>query len=608
MRPTAPCFALEIPAHFAGRVSAATMFCVSAAFTFGAYAQTSSPQIAQQTTPRSAPSSPAPKPLKVVPSKVLPPSNDVSPEQVFYQMLLAEIAGQRGQLGLASEGMLDLARKTRDARVARRAAELAFQARQTELAQQALVLWLSIEPDSTMARQALGVLAGVQGDFAKLSTTLQEWFHDHVNAPTLFMQLVPLLQRVNERQAARELVERLAASYQDLPEARFAVASAAYVSGDMATARAKIEEALNMNPAFDRAAIVKAEFLRSSNSETAADDAAAWLESYLKANPNSARVRVVYARQLAANKALLTAREEFRRAARDLPGEAEPVFASGLISLQIEDFTAAEAELKRVLDLSPRDRNPVFFNLGLAAEGRKDVEAALLWFRQVSEGNYLVAAKRKIAGHLTRRDGIKAGRAYLKAEVEDADNAEVRTQLILAEVQLLREAKAWQEAHDLLTEALRAQPQSVELRYDRAMIADKLGRFDDLEADLRLLLTIKPDHAHALNALGYSLAERGIRLAEAEQLIRKAITHAPDDGYIIDSLGWVQFKLGRAEEALQTLQRAYRLKQDPEIAAHLGEVMWSLGKREEARMLWQRALLEAPDNPALQGTIKRLQQ
>jgi tetratricopeptide (TPR) repeat protein len=185
-----------------------------------------------------------------------------------------------------------------------------------------------------------------------------------------------------------------------------------------------------------------------------------------------------------------------------------------------------------------------------------------------------------------------------------ADNAELRTQLILAEVQLLREAKAWQDAYDVLTAALRAQPQSVDLRYDRAMIADKLGRFEDLEADLRLLLTIKPDHAHALNALGYSLAERGVRLAEAEQLIRKAITQAPDDGYIVDSLGWVQFKQGRAEEALQTLQRAYRLKQDPEIAAHLGEVLWSLGQRAEARKIWAEGMKKNPN----QDDIKRVRE
>jgi tetratricopeptide (TPR) repeat protein len=172
-------------------------------------------------------------------------------------------------------------------------------------------------------------------------------------------------------------------------------------------------------------------------------------------------------------------------------------------------------------------------------------------------------------------------------------------------VQLLREAKAFSEAVELLGEALKRQPQSVELRYDRAMMNEKLNRLDEMEADLKTVIKVKPDHAHAYNALGYSLAERGVRLPEAYELIQKAVSLAPEDAFILDSLGWVQFKLGRKDDALKTLRDAYRMRPDAEIAAHLGEVMWSLGQREEARKTWRDALMQFPGNATLTAIIAK---
>jgi tetratricopeptide (TPR) repeat protein len=195
-----------------------------------------------------------------------------------------------------------------------------------------------------------------------------------------------------------------------------------------------------------------------------------------------------------------------------------------------------------------------------------------------------------------------------EAQNGDIESAEIKTQLVLAEAQLLRDTGAPKDAYNILTAALAKQPESIALRYDRAMIADRLDLVDEMERDLRTVMTIKPDHAHAYNALGYSFAERGIRLDEALALIQKAVALAPEDAYILDSLGWVQFRLKRSDEALATLTRAYSMRSDPEIAAHLGEVLWAKGNRLDAQQLWKRALIENPENAALLSMIERFKE
>jgi Flp pilus assembly protein TadD len=178
---------------------------------------------------------------------------------------------------------------------------------------------------------------------------------------------------------------------------------------------------------------------------------------------------------------------------------------------------------------------------------------------------------------------------------------------LIGEAQLLREAGRNADAHQALTAALERQPDQPELLYEVALLAEKLGRVDELESRLRRLIEIKPDHAHALNALGYSLADRNIRLVEARTLIDRALELAPNDPFILDSKGWVLFRQGETQAALDTLNQAFGIRPDPEIAAHLGEVLWSIGRKDEARQTWDTARKEHPANEALAETVKRLQ-
>jgi tetratricopeptide (TPR) repeat protein len=530
----------------------------------------------------------------------------ITREQFLYQYLISELASQRGRPELAARGILDLAQKTRDPKLARRAAEIAFQSRQADPSRAALLLWLELEPNAGLARQALAALLGTQGPIEGVAVTLNQWFSDRASAPVLFSQLPYLLSRYPDRSRVANLVAELALPFPTLAEAQFALAVSAFSAGRFEAAMAATEEALRLRPDYSSAIIAKSQFSRTLEPGGSWQRAADILAAHLKTYPRAAEVRVAYGRALVNTKALLSAREEFRLAAIDLPRDAEPAYAAALISLQLEDWAAAEAGLRDTLAREPFDRNPVYFNLALAAEARQQDAVALDWYRKVGEGEYFVSAQLKSAQLLVKREGVEAGRKFLQGvQSAEADAPETRTQLILAEVQLLRDAKSFRQAYELLSNALAAQPESVALRYDRAMIAEKLGRHDDMERDLRTTISIKPDYAHAYNALGYSMADRGVRLQEAAALIEKAVELAPNDAFILDSLGWVQFRQGKNELALETLKRAYEMRPDPEIAAHLGEVMWNLGKSDEAMQLWRRALVDSPDNTALNVVLER---
>ena len=547
-------------------------------------------------------------------------------DQILYQYLISEIAGQRGRVGLALRGLTDLAQKTRDPRLARRAVEVAFQARELSLALDATTLWLELEPNSPVARQALSALVGTQGNLESARTSIAAMLAQPGKTTAVLMQLNALLTRFPEKIEVVGAVKSLAAPYLKLPEAHYAIAVAHFSAKDNAAALTSANEALQRRANWQQAAILKSQVLRESQDpniagnagdkardkaqnevdERADDKAAAYLAQFLGKYPDANEVRQTYARLLVAMKSYLSAREQFKLAANRQPDDPEIPYAVGLLSQQIEDFADAEKQFKRVLELTPRDANPVYYNLGAVAEGQKSPTDALGWYRRIGSGEYFVNAQLKIAHILAKRDGIAVGRAHLRdAQAAEQDSPETRIQLVLAEAQLLRDTKANNEAFALLTEAIIKDPDTADLLYDRAMVAEKINKLDVMEADLRRVIELRPEHAHAYNALGYTFAERNHRLDEAFELVQKALKFAPNDVFIQDSLGWVQFRRGQVDEALKTLTNAYQARRDPEIAAHLGEILWAKGNHDEALKVWRGSLLENPDNEALALVMKK---
>jgi tetratricopeptide (TPR) repeat protein len=377
-----------------------------------------------------------------------------------------------------------------------------------------------------------------------------------------------------------------------MAEAHYAVGVAALLADRPALAGAEADAALERRPGWEQGAILKAQVLR----KVAPARVAGFYQDFVAAHPQASEVRMQLGRELAADKKLAQAREQFREVERVDPREGQAPYAVGLLSLQLEEFAEAQAAFTRALRLGYRDAAGVYLGLGQAAEGQKRYEEAIGWYQKVESGDRL-RAQLKIATLISRQQGLSAGREYLH-RIEPSTGDE-NIQVLQVEAQLLRDAKAWKETYEMLSRAVLEYPESFELLYDRAMAAERVDRLDVLEDDLRRVIKMKPDYAHAYNALGYTLAEKTDRLVEAKDLIEKAYKLAPDDPFILDSLGWVHYRLGNVDEALKHLQAAYSARSDPEIAAHLGEVLWKVGQRDEAQKIWRTALAENPDHETL---------
>jgi len=520
--------------------------------------------------------------------------------QLLYEFLVAEIAGQRGDLQVASEAYLDLAKTTRDPRIAQRATEVAMFAHQAAAARAAANIWLDVQPDSLNAQKSLAALLVSDGKLNEARPHLEKLIAaEGNNAATGFMHLDSLLARQKDKQAALELVKSLAAPYPDLAEAHFAIAQAAANASRYDEALNEIKTAAKLKPGWELAALFQFQLLERGTKT----DSVAFLRDFLKQYPDAKEVRLIYARQLVSLNQYAAARDEFRQLQKEVPGNPEISMAIGLLSLQMNDLDSAESEFKSVLKTDYADAGAAQIYLGQVAELRKQYDQAAKWYQSVAPGPHYIAAQIRYAGLLAKQGKKAEARAYLRNLKVDGEADKIL--LIEAEAQLMREAKDYNGVYALLSRALATRPDSPTLLYDHAMAAERVNKLDVLEKDLRHLIQIKPDYAQAYNALGYTLADRTNRLAEAVQLLDHALKLAPNDAFILDSMGWAQYRQGNLDKALDYLQRAFAQRKDPEIAAHLGEVLWVKGNRDEARKLWQTALDSNPQNQALLDVMQK---
>lgn len=519
---------------------------------------------------------------------------------ILFKVMLAEVAVQRGQPQVAVSAYLDVARQTQDPRIAQRATEIAWNARMIPAALEAAGIWLKADPGSQRARQVLAALLLNQAKVAEALPHLENWLAaDPSHVGQNFLQIYSLLARNPDRKTVLEALQKLAARYPEVPEARLVVAQAAWNADESELSLAEAQAALALRPDWEVAALFQAQVLqRRSNGE-----ALAYLAGYLERNPKAKDARLNYARLLVAERNYPEARKQFEVLLKDFPQNADVTVAVALLAMQARDYDAAESHLKRALSLGYKDPDSVRLYLGQVEEERKRFDAALQWYASVEPGEQYINAQTRYASVLAKQGRLEEARAHLRQV--NARTSQQRIQLTQAEASILREAMAYQEAFDLLSRALESSPDNPDLLYDHAMAAEKVNRIDVLESNLRKLIKLRPDHAHAYNALGYTFADRNERLDEARELIETALKLAPDDPFILDSMGWVLYRLGRVEEALGYLHRAYALRPDPEIAAHLGELLWIEGKREEAEKIWTDMLREHPKNEVLQNTIKR---
>lgn len=527
---------------------------------------------------------------------------------LLNQLLRAEFAFRNGDWQGPYLTMLSLAQQTRDPRLARRAAEMALAARQSEDTLAAVRKWRELDPQSEEADQyylGMVILSDNISDAEAIFRKRLDAAPANMRGIMLY-QVQQLLARAKDKEAAGAMLERLVTPYRNTVEGHVVLAQAALGKGDKAAAVREARAALALQPASEIAVLTLAQ---------ASEDEAqvrAILTNFIAAHPNAREVRAAHARMLVNDKRFEEARAEFMLLDKQQPDNVTTLYALGVLSTQMNDAAGAERYFTRfveVLGRNPNDeRDPsrALLILSQLAEERGDLKAAVDWLDKLPEGDDKTAfgAQLRRAQLLGKGGDVPAARRLL-ASLKPAEPA-AQAQVAATEAQVLRDAGQAEQAFSLMQAAAKRFPANPDLLYDYALLAEKNGRFEVMETTLREVMRLAPDNHHAYNALGYSLAERNLRLDEARALIEKALAMAPQDPFIMDSMGWVEYRLGNLDAAEAHLRRAYSLRRDPEIAVHLGEVLWQKGKQADAQNLWREAHAKDPENDTLRSTLARL--
>ena len=543
-----------------------------------------------------------------------PPENSALSGELLYQLLLGELNTLNGEPGVGYSLLLDAARKTGDERLFKRATDIALQNRSGESALQAARAWRQALPESRDAnRYLLQILIGLNRQAEALEPLRRELSQakDTERASAL-LSLPRLFGRSADKKAAAALVEQAVTPYLDSPTAGTAawaaVGSMRLEAGDLGGTLVAIQRAQALDKQSDAPAILANALLVRKVPQ--AEEA---VRTYLGTPNPRLEVRLDYARALISVQRYEDALTQLTEVTRQAPENAPAWLIKGSMEQQLRQFPAARESLVRYVQLqssaarTPENRQNLtraYLQLSEMALQNKDAAAAQQWLDRIEDADDMLLVQSMRAGILAREGKLAEARALIQGV--PATNAEEEVRKVNAEYQLLREQQQYQAAYDLLQAATERHPQDLDLLYNQAMMAEKLERLDEMERLLRQAIARKPDYHHAYNALGYSLADRGVRLPEARELVRKALEFAPDDPFITDSLGWVEFRAGNLNEALRILQKAFDARPDAEIAAHLGEVLWVLGNRSQAEAIWKQGQELNADNETLQSTIQRL--
>ena len=523
--------------------------------------------------------------------------NELSGEFV-YKYLIAEVAGQRGDFATSGSIFYDLAKETGDARLAERAARTAAYGNVSNLTVPAVQLWSALDPSSTEAQQAMTEMLIATGQLDEAEPYLTKLLSNAETRPNGFLYLNVLLGRSPDKANVLNLIRTLAKPYPTLPEAHFSVAQAAWAASQDQVALESLSKAESLKPGWNIAALLKGQVLFNQSPQAAID----YYQSYLEAHPESNEIRINLAKLLISQKQFAEVKIQLplilqyaeSSQAKNMP---EIITVVGLLAYQSGDYAAAENYFLQALKAGFKDTDQIYIYLAQTAEKLNKNQVAEQRYAQVLPGPRYLEAQINLANLLARTQNVDKAIEKLDA-IEDL-TTEQQIIVIQTEAALLSKAKRNQESFQLLEKAIKNLPNTPELVYDYALAAERIKKLDLMESELRKAIAAKPDFAAAYNALGYSYADRNIKLDEAQQLIEKALSLSPNDYYMLDSLGWVHYRKGNLDKAVTYLQQAYNMNPDPEIAAHLGEVLWQKGQHEEAKKIWRDALIADPDNEVL---------
>jgi tetratricopeptide (TPR) repeat protein len=556
------------------------------------------------------------------------PSRSALDASLFYQLLVGELELRNGDPGTAYQVILEAARRTRDGNLFRRAMDIALQARAGNEALAATRAWRDAHSQSAepirLELQILAALNQLKDAGPTLAALIR--LTPEADRGGLIAALPRFFERAADKAQTAVLLEQALLPYLRVEATRTAAVVASgrawLAAGEPDKALALARQAAAADPAAPGPVLLAMD-LRGTRPQ-----AEQIIDDHLARPDAEPALRLAWARVLTSSQRYPEAITHLEATTRQRPDEAPAWLMLGALELELRHFTKAEAALQRYIELAQAapaaaradaageeadddstrpDQGLVqaWLMLAQSAEQRGDFAAAETWLARIDDPKRALEVQARKATLMARQGNVDAAIASLR-RVPERSPEDARAKLV-AEAQLLRDIKRWPAAFEVFVQATQRFPEDIDLLYEQAMVAEKISRLDEMERLLRRVIEIKPDHGHAHNALGYSLADRGLRLTEARELITRALELMPGDPFITDSLGWVEYRLGNLPEAEKHLKRAWSSRPDTEIGAHLGEVLWAMGRHDEARVIWRQARERDGANEVLRETLARLQ-
>ncbi len=545
----------------------------------------------------------------VVPVKIAEPKEKAKAKEdktsidpdVLFMLLTAELAGQRGQYDIALEGYMEAAKRVHDPRFAERAAMIAMYMKDSNKTNEAVALWVRQDPKNQAARKIAALSALRAGNKKAATEHLNMLLNiDPAGFENAVLELAGVLQKDGKINTLYDALDTLSVQHPDQAVIFYMQSLLAMQKKEIYLAESKIQQALKVRPGWDKALMFQAQIAVFSGD---LNKAKTLLKEASLKYPDNNKISKILAQVLIKAEDYDAAAEVYQDIISADPRDIESQFALGLVYLQVDKDEQAEDVFKKLLE-QPEWKYQASFYLGKIEEKHDHSKKALVWFDKVTDGPFVFDASISAISLLAKDKQFDEANSRLSLLQSKFPKQKLR--LLLVQAELYSQQKQYEKAFNLLTEALVDFPDQKELLYTRALMAERVNKPDIAEADLKKILAMDPDNVEALNALGYTLLNKPDRYADAEKYLQHALSLEPDAAVIIDSYGWLQFKLGNNEKALDYLQQAYEKQPENEIAAHLAEVLWVLGRKDEARKLFNKAIKDAPDDEYLMDFQRRI--
>lgn len=529
------------------------------------------------------------------------PNTENTEAGLIYNLLVAEIAGSRNLPGIAADHYIAAVEQHPDIALAQRATQIAIFSRDFALAERAANIWLSLDPERVEPRQVLATVYMQQNNRSAAREHLLALLQlRDLKSSKQYLSLARFFATKEDQRAMLTVLEEIADARPEDGEAQFAAAVMAVRFNDYSKAEGYSQTAVNLRPEWGEATMLHAQVLALNDDP---DRGIALLRGYIADHPEQKQAQHSLARMLIDANQPDAARDEFDRIHQADPDNAEALFALGLLNMQLGELEAARTHLL-ALEAKGFQENRVHYYLGKLAERLGEPQQALKWYSSITDKEYRVDAAARMAYLIAHQGDLDQALELLDQTETNRDNE--KSQLAVTRSDILIHAGRYEEAISVATKALAITPDNVDLLFSRSSAYERSQNFDAMEDDIRAILVIHPDNTHALNALGYSLADRNLRLPEAHALLTRAITLEPENPYILDSMGWVEYRLGNFEKALPYLRKALAAMPDGEVYAHLATVLLATGAQQDAKELLQEGLAKIPDNAEILKALNNL--